>query len=68
MVFHVVGIIVLYRLLTTSAPWSVRLQRLGLSVAAILLGIAIAVPVLVPFVWEQHGTTRDAVAEAGASG
>ena len=68
MALHVVGIIVLYRLLTTSLPRRVRLQRLGLSVAAVLLGIAIAAPVLVPFVWEQRGTTRDAVAEAGASG
>ncbi len=68
MVFHVVGIIVLYRLLTISVPRRVRLKRLGLSVAAVLLGIAIAVPVLVPFVWEQRGTTREAVAEAGASG
>ena len=68
MVFHVVGIIVLYRFLTTSVAHRVRLQRLGLSAAAVLLGIAIAVPVLVPFVWEQRGTTREAVAEAGASG
>ena len=68
MAFHVVGIIVLYRLLTTSVPRRVRLQRLGLSAAAILLGVMIAAPVLVPFVWEQHGTTREAVAEAGASG
>ena len=68
MVFHVVGIIVLYRLLTTSVPRRVRLQRLGLSAAAVLLGIAIAAPVLVPFVWEQRGTTREAVAEAGAAG
>ena len=67
MAFHVVGIIVLYRLLTTSVPRRIRLQRLGLSAAAVLLGIAIAAPVLVPFVWEQRGTTRDAVAEAGAS-
>ena len=68
MVFHVVGIIVLYRFLTTSVAHRVRLQRLGLSAAAILLGLAIAAPVLVPFVWEQRGTTREAVAEAGASG
>ena len=68
MALHVVGIIVLYRLLTISVPRRVRLQRLGLSAAAVLLGIAIAAPVLVPFIWEQRGTTRDAVAEAGASG
>ena len=87
MAFQVVGIVVLYRFLTTSVPWrtkatsghtwyqelwhairGVHLQRLGLSVAAVLLGVAIAAPVLVPFVWEQRGTTREAVAEAGASG
>ena len=68
MAFHVVGIIVVYRLLTTSVSHRVRLQRLGLSAVALLLGIAIAAPVLVPFVWEQRGTTRDAVMEAGASG
>ena len=67
-VSQVVGIIVLYRLLTTSAPRRVRLKRLGLSAAAILLGIAIAAPVLVPFAWEQRDTTRDSVLEAGASG
>ena len=66
--FHVVGIIALYRLLTISVPRTVRLQCLGLSAAAVLLGIAIAAPVLVPFVWEQRGTTREAVAEAGAAG
>ena len=68
MAFHVVGVIVLYRLLTTSLSGWVRLKRLGLSAAAILLGLAIAAPVFVPFAWEQRGTTRDAVAEAGASG
>ena len=68
MVFHVVGIVVVYRLVTTAIPRRVRLQRLGLSAAAVLLGGAIAAPVLVPFVWEQRGTTRDAVAEAGATG
>ena len=35
MVFHVVGIIVLYRLLTISVPRRVRLKRLGLSAAAV---------------------------------
>ena len=67
-VSQVVIIIVLYRLLTISVSRRVRLQRLGLSAAAVLLGMAIAAPVLVPFTWEQRGTTRDAVAEAGASG
>ncbi len=68
MAFHVVGIVVVYRLLTTSLPRRIRLQCLGLSAAAVLLGIVIAALVLVPFVWEQRGTTRDAVAEAGATG
>ena len=68
MSFFIVGLIVLYRLLTISVPRRVRLKRFGLSAAAVLLGIAIAVPVLVPFIWEQRGTTREAVAEAGASG
>ena len=68
MVFHVVGIIALYRLLTTSVSRRVRLQRLGLSAAAVLLGVAIAAPVLVPFVAEQRDTTRELVLAAGAAG
>ena len=68
MAFHVVAIVVVYRLLTTSIPRRVRFQRLGLSAAGIFLGLMIAAPVLVPFVWEQRGTTREAVAEAGATG
>ncbi len=68
MAFHVVGVIVLYRLLTTSVSRRIRLQCLGFSAAAILLGLAIAAPVFVPFAWEQRGTTREAVMEAGASG
>lgn len=68
MTFQVVGLVMLYRLLTTSLPRRIRLQRLGLSAAGIFLGLMIAAPVLVPFVWEQRGTTREAVAEAGATG
>ena len=68
MVFHVVAIVLVYRLLTTSIPRRVRFQRLGLSVAAVLLGIAIAAPVIVPFVWEQRDSTRQLVLAAGAAG
>ena len=68
MAFHVVGIIALYRLLTISVPRTVRLQCLGLSAAAVLLGIAIAAPVLLPFVWEQRDTTRELVLAAGIPG
>ena len=58
MATQVVLVLTVYRLVTVDVPVRERQRRLLLSIAALVLGLVIMAPALVPFVFEQDNATR----------